>query len=124
MTDRTPLERVCADVMADIQRMKEEREWRMTDRPVEYKDGQVGHADMMLGRNLSIEVSAYGGSHCHVCIHDMQKLADRLGIDVWCTLNGVRTLSRPGDSADACIEQWNKQVGNAGNANFPPYASA
>ena len=76
---------------------------------IDYEHGKPGRSDGIKDRsNIYIDVQAYGGSDIgHVC-HDMVALADRLGIAVWATLNGVRTLARPGDNPAALFREWDK----------------
>lgn len=60
--------------------------------------------------SLYIDVQVYGGSNIPKdVIPEMVALADRLQISVWASLNGVRTLARPGDDAAALAEAWERE---------------
>lgn len=96
----------------------------MIEPKIEYENGKTGHLDRRLGGNLSMEVKAYGGSHCHECIRDMPALANRIRIDIWSSLNGVRTLVRPGDDPEATISAWEGAFSKAANSPWPRIASA
>lgn len=56
---------------------------------------------------LYIDVEVHAGSNItESVIPGMVGLANRLLIDVWASLNGVRTLARPGDDPAAIIAAW------------------
>lgn len=56
--------------------------------------------------DLYIDVSVYGGASIPSAIRQIADLANRLQIDAWATLNGVRTLVRPGDNPAETIKAW------------------
>ena len=59
---------------------------------------------------ISITVEAGLGRGVMEVIQAMGDLAMRLGIDVWCLVNGVKVLVRPGDSAQATYTAWEKAM--------------
>lgn len=60
--------------------------------------------------DLSIDVDVYAGSHIPAVIKQMVDLANRVQIDVWAKLNGVRTLARAGDDPEKLAEAWNREM--------------
>lgn len=81
----------------------------MSEPQIEYEQGKVGKLDREVG-DLHIEVTAYGGATVQKAIVQMVALAQRLDVDVWCYLNGVRTLARPTDNADSLYAQWERSL--------------
>lgn len=76
---------------------------------VEYEQGAPGRADGFSDKSdIYIDVKAYGGADIANVCRDMVDLANRLGITVWASLNGVRTLARPGDDPTALFRQWDR----------------
>ena len=59
---------------------------------------------------LHIDVEVYGGSDIPTAIHQMVQLANRTGLSIWASLNGVRTLARPGDDAMLITEEWSRAL--------------
>lgn len=55
---------------------------------------------------LYMEIEVYGGSDIPTAIQQMVQLANRTGLSIWATMNGVRTLARPGDDAMLITEAW------------------
>ena len=60
--------------------------------------------------DLSIDVDVYGGTHIPDAIKQMVDLANRMQITIWATLNGVRTLARPGDDAEEIHKAWERAM--------------
>lgn len=60
--------------------------------------------------SLHIDVEVYGGADIPTAIYQMVQLANRIGVDVWASLNGVRTLARPGDDAMLITEEWSRAL--------------
>lgn len=60
--------------------------------------------------NLYIDVQVYGGADIPTAIGQMVQLANRTGLSIWATLNGVRTLARPGDDAMLITEEWSQAL--------------
>lgn len=76
---------------------------------IEYQQDVLGHADGIKVRSdIYINVEVYGGSDIASVCRDMVRLASHLGITVWATLNGVRTLARPMDDPSALFHEWDK----------------
>jgi len=74
---------------------------------------EVGNKDALskhMGNDLYVDVKAYGGSHIHQVIRQMVALATRINVDVWCDLNGVRTLARPFDDWEKLIVAWEAEL--------------
>ncbi len=59
---------------------------------------------------INITVEASLGRSVMEVIQAMAALAMRLGIDVWCPVNGVKVLVRPGDSPQATYTAWEKAL--------------
>ena len=60
--------------------------------------------------DLYIDVQVYGGSSIPKVILEMSELADRIGITIWASLNGVKTLARPGDDPKQIIAAWEEAM--------------
>lgn len=75
---------------------------------------EVGNPDAAqrrkIGGDIYVEVQAYAGAHCHSIIRQMVALATRINVDVWATLNGVRTLARPFDDWEKLIKAWETEL--------------
>lgn len=75
---------------------------------------EVGNPDAAarkkIGGDLYMEVQAYAGAHVHSIIRQMVALATRINADVWCDLNGVRTLARPFDDWEKLIAAWEEEL--------------
>jgi len=62
--------------------------------------------------NLYLDVEVYAGRNIASAIKEMIQLADRLGIDVWSSLNGVRTMARPGADHKKLHAAWDDALEN------------
>lgn len=71
-----------------------------------------------IGGDLYIEVTGYAGAHVHSIIRQMVALATRINIDVWCDLNGCRTLARPFDNWEALIEAYEAEQANESRPKY------
>lgn len=60
--------------------------------------------------NLSIEVELTGGADIDQAIRDAASLADKLGVCVNVSPNGVRMMIYPGDDPDQLIRDWESEV--------------
>ena len=59
---------------------------------------------------INITVEAGLGRSVMEVIETMATVARRIGIDVWCPVNGVKLLVRPGDAPQATYTAWEKAL--------------
>lgn len=72
-----------------------------------------------------IDITPYAGSHLNDVAEEMGALADRLGINVTASFNGVRLLARPGENAMAIPPNYDKAMkakGEYKHASSEPHA--
>lgn len=65
-----------------------------------------------LNTSLHIDVEIYAGPHIPIAIKEMVELANRLQIDVWAKMNGIRTLAQPGDDPEKIYAAWDYALQN------------
>lgn len=60
--------------------------------------------------DLYIEAIGYGGADVYRCIEQLCAIANKIGVGVWCLLNGTRVLARVNDDVERLKDEYRANV--------------